>query len=127
LSQSLRSRGRVRDPRWGGYLIEFKIISRGEYLKRSRDIEALRRGALVVSPGNKRRFKVDISKFEFCAVKEEHEIDSFTVYAYSLEMMAIEKLRAPVRSRWKSTRCAPARGRERGILRYPCTCDDGNG
>jgi len=83
-----------QDPRWGGYLIEFKIISRTEYQERSQDIEALRRSALVVSPGNKRRFKVDISKFEFCTVKEEHEIDSFTVYAYSLEMMAIEKLRA---------------------------------
>ena len=83
-----------QDPRWGGYLVEFKIISRAEFDKHRHDIEDLRRNALVVSPGNKRRFKVDISKFEFCSPKEEHEIDSFTVYAYTLPMMAIEKLRA---------------------------------
>ena len=37
---------------------------------------------------------MDISKFEFCTVKQEYELDSFTVYAYTLPMMALEKLRA---------------------------------
>jgi predicted nucleotidyltransferase component of viral defense system len=83
-----------QDPRWGGYLVEFKIISRTEYEKHHHDQAALQRNALVVSPGNKRRFKVDISKFEFCTVKQEYEVDSFTVYAYTLPMMALEKLRA---------------------------------
>ncbi len=83
-----------QDPHWGGYLVEFKIISRAEHEKHRHDLAALQRNALVVSPGNKRRFKVDISKFEFCSVKQEYEVDSFTVYAYTLPMIALEKLRA---------------------------------
>lgn len=83
-----------QDPRWGGYLVEFKIISSAQYEKHKHDIAALQRNALVVSPGNKRRFKVDISKYEFCSVKQEYEVDSFTVYAYTPPMIALEKLRA---------------------------------
>jgi hypothetical protein len=107
-----------QDPRWGGYLIEFKIISRGEYQKLRKDVEALRRGALVVSPGNKRRFKVDISKFEFCSEKEEHELDSFTVYAYSLEMMAIEKAGEPLPADGRISAAIQPATTSEGLLRY---------
>lgn len=83
-----------QDPRWGGYLVEFKVIARTKYEQHRHNLEALQRNALVVSPGDKRRFKIDISKFEYCTDKQEYELDSFTIYAYTLPMMALEKLRA---------------------------------
>jgi predicted nucleotidyltransferase component of viral defense system len=83
-----------QSPRWGGYEIEFKIASRPTYEAHKHDKASLQRNAFVTGPDQKRRFKVDISKFEFCEPKEERELESFTIYVYTLPMMAIEKLRA---------------------------------
>jgi len=81
-------------PRWGGYQVDFKIADRETYDKHGHDIDKLRRNASLVGPEQKRKFRIDISKYEFCEQKEEVEVESFTVYVYSLPMMAIEKLRA---------------------------------
>jgi hypothetical protein len=54
----------------------------------------VRRNALVTSPGQGRTFKIELSKYEFCKGKKEVEIDDYTVYVYSLDMLAIEKVRA---------------------------------
>lgn len=83
-----------QSPRWGGYSVEFKIVSREIYEAHKHDLPALQRNSLITGPANKRKFKVDISKFEFCGQKEERELDSFTIYVYTLPMQAIEKLRA---------------------------------
>lgn len=83
-----------QSPRWGGYQVDFKIADRATYEKHGSDIEALRRNASLVGPEQKRTFKIDISKYEFVKPKEETEIDNFTVYVYTLPMMAVEKLRA---------------------------------
>src|SRR5687767_9380324 len=83
-----------QSPRWGGYEVEFKIASREVYATHNHDLVSLRKYASVIGPDQKRRFKVDISKFEFCELKEERELDSFTIYVYTLPMMAIEKIRA---------------------------------
>lgn len=80
--------------RWGGYQVEFKIIDRESFEKHKDDLNKLRRNAAVVAPGMHRKFKIDISKYEFCEPKQETELDDFTIYVYSLPMMAIEKLRA---------------------------------
>lgn len=83
-----------QSPRWGGYQVDFKIADRATYEKHGNDIEALRRNASLVGPEQKRTFKIDISKYEFVEPKEETEIDNYTVYVYTLPMMAGEKLRA---------------------------------
>lgn len=83
-----------QSPRWGGYQVDFKIADRATYEKYGNDIEALRRNAALVGPEQKRTFRIDISKYEFVEPKEETEIDHYTIYVYTLPMMAIEKLRA---------------------------------
>lgn len=83
-----------RSPRWGGYQVEFKIIDRATFEKHKDDLNKLRRNAAFVTPDMHRKFKIDISKYEFCEPKQETELDDFTIYVYSLPMMAIEKLRA---------------------------------
>jgi predicted nucleotidyltransferase component of viral defense system len=83
-----------QNPRWGGYQVDFKIADRETYQKHGHDIEALRRNASLVGPEQKRTFRIDISKNEFVKSKEETEIDNYTVYVYTLPMIAIEKLRA---------------------------------
>lgn len=79
---------------WGGYIAEFKLVERALYDKFGNDIDALRRQAAVLGPEQKRRYKIDISGHEFCEGKEQREVDDISVYVYSLEMIAAEKLRA---------------------------------
>jgi len=79
---------------WGGYQIEFKIIETDKYKLFINNHDALRRNAIVVTPNEKKKFKIDISKFEYCQEKKELEIDGYTIYVYSPEMIIFEKLRA---------------------------------
>lgn len=83
-----------QSPRWGGYQVEFKIADRQTSEKYRDDLEKLRRNAALVGPDQKRTFRIDISKYEFCDPKEEAELEYYTIYVYTLPMLAIEKLRA---------------------------------
>ena len=42
----------------------------------------------------KKVFRIEISKYEYCIPKQKHEIDAYTIYVYTPEMIVIEKLRA---------------------------------
>jgi predicted nucleotidyltransferase component of viral defense system len=80
---------------WGGYRVEFKAIELDKYRRIGQaDLEGLRRNARVVGPAQQRKFKIDISKFEYCGPKQTSEFDGYTIYVYTPEMMALEKLRA---------------------------------
>jgi len=79
---------------WGGYLLTFKLIDKEKYRELGGDREQIRRQAHVVGPQLKKTFKVDISRYEYCDGKLETELDDFTIYVYTVEMIAIEKLRA---------------------------------
>jgi len=79
---------------WGGYAVEFKIIESDKHEKFSGSAEKLRRNSTVIGPGQQKTFKIDISKFEYCRTKKEIEIDGYTVYVYTPEMIMFEKLRA---------------------------------
>ena len=46
------------------------------------------------SPQDRRVFRIDISKFEYCAHKIAKEIDGYNVFVYSTEMLVLEKIRA---------------------------------
>lgn len=79
---------------WGGYQVKFKIIESPKHKQLSTDIAALRRQATVVGEGQKRTVKIDISKFEYCRTKQKSELDGYTIYVYTPEMIVTEKLRA---------------------------------
>jgi hypothetical protein len=79
---------------WGGYEFKFKLIEEAKYKALGGSRETIRRNALVVGPEQQRKFSVDMSKFEYCGGKVELELDSYTIYVYSPEMIAVEKLRA---------------------------------
>ncbi len=79
---------------WGGYQVEFKIIEKAKYSQLKQNTSNLRRNAAVISSEQKRSFKIDISKCEYCDFKEELELNDFTIYVYTLPMIVIEKLRA---------------------------------
>jgi len=79
---------------WGGYQFEFKLVEKSKYTKLGGEIEAVRRNSVVVGPRQERRFNIDFSKYEYCAGKVEWELDDYTIYVYTPEMIVIEKLRA---------------------------------
>jgi hypothetical protein len=80
---------------WGGYLVEFKLLDRASY-DAAKDLDDARRRAFESSAGSgaKRTFRIDISKYEYTTPKMATEIQDFTVYVYTPEMIAAEKLRA---------------------------------
>lgn len=80
--------------RWGGYVAEFKLIERDRYRQLKGDLDAMRREAHVSGPTQQRIFRIEISKFEYCAGKIEAQVDEYTCYVYTLAMIATEKLRA---------------------------------
>lgn len=79
---------------WGGYQLEFKVISVAVHEEFWPDAALLTRKALPIHLDNSSKFLIDISKFEYIEGKKPVEIDGSTVYVYSPEMIAIEKMRA---------------------------------
>lgn len=77
---------------WGGYLVEFKLISKKRADEAGRNIEQMRREAIRLGEGAK--FTIDISRHEYVENKEVHELDGYTIYVYSPTMIVCEKLRA---------------------------------
>lgn len=79
---------------WGGYRIEFKVISLEKYNKFDGKIEDLRKNALEYNAKHSRKFFIDISQYEYIKNKETKELDGYAIYVYSPEMLAFEKIRA---------------------------------
>jgi hypothetical protein len=79
---------------WGGYRIEFKIIELGKIAQRTLNPDQARREAAIVGPDQKRTFMIDISKFEYCKPKRQVQVDNYTIYVYTPEMLVVEKIRA---------------------------------
>lgn len=79
--------------RWGGYLLEFKVISRLDYGRLGDDLSGLRRNAVAFG-AQQRTWQVEISKYEHCEGKQAFELNAQTIYVYSPAMIVIEKLRA---------------------------------
>ena len=79
---------------WGGYTASFKLITsmQSELLKN--DLDTMRRNSLTIGPRQERVFSIDMSKHEYCLPKRERELQDFTIYVYSPEMISLEKLRA---------------------------------
>ena len=80
--------------RWGGYAAEFKIIERASLEHARGSVEKMRRTAIEIGPSHQRTFRVDFSKYEFCAKKRQTELQDYAIYVYTPEMLSLEKLRA---------------------------------
>jgi hypothetical protein len=80
------------DARWGGYRLTFKLIEKGRYEEGG--LAKMRREAVLTGRGQERVFTVEISKGEYCRGKQEALLDDYTVYVYTPEMIAVEKVRA---------------------------------
>lgn len=81
-------------PFWGGYKVDFKIIELTRFRDLKDDIENLRRNSLSVGERGSTKFKIDISKHEYCIGKQRAEVNGYTVFTYTPSMFACEKLRA---------------------------------
>jgi len=79
---------------WGGYQIKFKTIESERYKELKEDRDKLRRNATITGLQNKRTFTIDISKFEYCSTKKEYDLEGYTIYVYTPEMILFEKIRA---------------------------------
>lgn len=77
---------------WGGYLVEFKLISLTRAAEVDHHLETMRREAIQL--GKRSRFTIDISRHEYTDDKQPHDLDGYTIYVYSPEMIVCEKLRA---------------------------------
>lgn len=84
----------IAHDRWGGYQVEFKLMEFERYLSARQEPGRASREAVVIGPDQHRTLRVQISKHEFCRGKIEMQIDDYAVVVYTLEMIAIEKLRA---------------------------------
>jgi hypothetical protein len=83
------------DPWWGGYTAEFKLISKSLADKLGFRIQDMRLQSLTVDPGSQRRkYTIEISRFEYVAEKVVRKVDGFDIYVYPPLLLAVEKLRA---------------------------------
>lgn len=86
--------GPHKPPTWGGYLVEFKLISKERSAELQNDLERMRREAHTIGPGQQRKFRIEISKYEHCADKVTVDLNGHPIFVYSPEMCVLEKLRA---------------------------------
>lgn len=79
---------------WGGYKVDFKVVERKLYDNYKGNITQVRNRAISVNPLTSTVFKVEFSKFEYVGQKRPVDVDGYTIYVYTPEMIVFEKLRA---------------------------------
>lgn len=80
---------------WGGYRAEFKLIPKVLADKLAFRIEDMSRQSLTIDPGSQRRkYTIEISKFEYISEKITKRIEGIDIHVYSPLLLAVEKLRA---------------------------------
>jgi predicted nucleotidyltransferase component of viral defense system len=80
---------------WGGYEINFKVISKDHYDRLKGNEHAIRRESIPVHPSNSTKFSIQISKYEYCRNHiVRKSLDGYAIYVYAPELLVIEKLRA---------------------------------
>lgn len=85
---------KAKDPLWGGYRAEFKLIKKSLWEELNGDLDLIRSRSISIDGGGKRSFKIEISRREYCAEKAQSEIDDLPIYVYTLPMIVAEKFRA---------------------------------
>jgi hypothetical protein len=79
---------------WGGYDIEFKLVTPEQYEKFKGQATRLSSQAASLHPGGSPKIEIEISTYEYVGGKMETEVDGYKFYVYSPEMIVFEKVRA---------------------------------
>ncbi|RDC58683.1 nucleotidyl transferase AbiEii/AbiGii toxin family protein [Adhaeribacter pallidiroseus] len=84
---------------WSGYQVTFKVLDQKIFNDNKDNISNQRRLAIPLKPGRSSTgpsptFELEFSKFEYVGSKAAIDVDGFTVYVYTPEMIVFEKLRA---------------------------------
>lgn len=79
---------------WGGYELNFKVISTETYQQSTGDERRLRMLCEDAGPAHRKKFRVDFSKHEYCDGKEPFDIEGYRIWVYTPAMIVCEKLRA---------------------------------
>jgi predicted nucleotidyltransferase component of viral defense system len=96
---------------WGGYLVEFKLISTARATELKHNIEAMRREAIMLGEGA--RFTMDISRHEYTEGKKAHDLLGYRIYVYTPEMIVCEKIRAICQQLPEYTEVIQRKGKQR--------------
>ena len=81
-------------PFWGGYNIDFKVISSTAAKTLAFDIQQMRRQSSIATLSQGKTFRIEISKHEYCKEKTYGEIDGYKISVYTLRAIMFEKFRA---------------------------------
>ena len=80
---------------WGGYKVEFKVISKQSYDKNLGNIDKIRRESIALNSDFSTIFELEFSKFEYIGNhKAKIDVDGYKIFVYTAEMIVFEKLRA---------------------------------
>lgn len=81
---------------WGGYLVEFKVVEQRVFDQPAANPKAQRRDFIPLRPNHSSKFQIEFSKFEYMGEgsKRPINVDGYTVYVYTPEMIVFEKVRA---------------------------------
>ena len=80
---------------WGGYELEFKVLTEQTFNENAGDLNKLRMLAIPIGDaGATTKIKIDLSKHEYCQNKKAFVLDDLTIFAYAPETFVCEKLRA---------------------------------
>lgn len=80
-------------PKWGGWRVGFKLVSKGILEQHGNDFAKARNYALTLYSGTK-SFRIDISRHEYVKPAAQIDFEGFPLRVYSLAMIVYEKLRA---------------------------------
>jgi len=83
-----------QNPKWGGYEVLFKLITKNDFKKFNDNLDDIRRNASRIWFQEQRNFRIEISRHEYCVPKQSVLLDEFTIFVYTLPMIAVEKMRA---------------------------------
>src|SRR5437867_2298452 len=75
-------------------LFESLVLKGGNALELVHELAKMRIQAQTFDPQHGRKFRVEISKHEYCEGKIQATLDGHTIYVYTEEMCVVEKLRA---------------------------------
>lgn len=96
-----------------GYCFEYKLATMEDHGLYASNQLRLNMASLTISDDTEhRRFEIDFSKNEFTGGKVRRLLEGMPIYVYSLEMIAIEKLRALCQQRPDVDRTAAPRPRD---------------
>lgn len=79
---------------WGGYSVDFKIISTEEFDGLGGDVDRIRRACETIGSNGSTKFEIDISKHEYNKAKRIVVFDGLRVAIYTPSALVAEKLRA---------------------------------